>query len=190
MGQRFPYKLRHPSRRKFLSGQSLLIPPDGKMAASLFTKEGDGMIVKAGWIFRQKAFFRKWKKSWIVVCSGGPVRVFKNKNASRPQKSYDLKMDCIVIKTGRQCQYLLPPNGIDSSALIEIVLTGDRAIKLCANDSETARMWTSALMKAQSGKDLPTPRWERRNLNKEEVLNLEYRSCWYACCRNNQVDDF
>lgn len=49
-----------------------------------------------------EAFFRKWKKSWIVVCSGGPVRVFKNKNASRPQKSYDLKMDCIVIKTGRQ----------------------------------------------------------------------------------------
>lgn len=37
------------------------------------------------------------------------------------------------------------------------------------------RMWLNALMKAQSGKDLPTPRWERRNLNKEEVLNLEYQ---------------
>jgi hypothetical protein len=49
-----------------------------------------------------EAFFRKWKKSWIVICSGGPVRVFKNKQASRPQKSYNLKLDCIVIKTGRQ----------------------------------------------------------------------------------------
>lgn len=47
------------------------------------------------------------------------------------------------------------------------------------------RMWTSALMKAQSGKDLPTPRWERRNLNKEEVLNLEYRRYIYSVQKLN-----
>lgn len=49
------------------------------------------------------------------------------------------------------------------------------------------RMWTSALMKAQSGKDLPTPRWERRNLNKEEVLNLEYRRYMYSVQKLNEL---
>ncbi|KAK3105180.1 hypothetical protein FSP39_019063 [Pinctada imbricata] len=156
---------------------------------SLQTSDDDVVIIKAGYIFRQKTFFRKWKKSWLVVCLGGAVRVYRNRNSKKPQKSYNIKQDCIVIKTGRQCHYLLPPNGVDSQGLIELVLTGDRAVKLCGQDPEIAMMWLHAFQRAQSDKELPTPRWERRNLNKEEVLNLEHKSCWYACCRNNKIEE-
>lgn len=67
---------------------------------------------------------------------------------------------------------------------------------LTKNICSCFRMWTSALMKAQSGKDLPTPRWERRNLNKEEVLNLEYRrygvqklnELWQAVAKSDKIN--
>lgn len=67
-----------------------------------------------------EVFFWKWKKSWIVVCLGGLVRVFKNKNVSWFQKFYDFKMDCIVIKIG--CQVFNNENNVIILSNIKVIL--------------------------------------------------------------------
>ncbi|KAJ8320005.1 hypothetical protein KUTeg_001592, partial [Tegillarca granosa] len=126
-------------------------------------------------IFITETFFRKWKKSWLVVCLGGPVRYYKNKRSDKPQKSFNLKLECMAVKSGRQCHYLLPPNGVDSSCLIELIFTGDRTLRLCAQNPEATKMWLQAFKRAQSDKELPTPRYERRNWNKEEIEEEEER---------------
>ena len=85
-----------------------------------------------------EAFFRKWKKSWIVVCSGGPVRVFKNKKASRPQKSYDLKMDCIVIKTGRQVCLAVTSIVFRSKSITSL---NNTLVYLCIHHDQRGSVW-------------------------------------------------
>ncbi|CAC5424439.1 unnamed protein product [Mytilus coruscus] len=155
--------------------------------ASLKVEDKDVMILRAGYIYRQRTFFKKWRRTWLVVCLGGSVRYYRNRNASRPQKSFDVKNDCIAIKAGKQCKTMLPPKDIDTGCLMEIVLTGDRTLKLCAADPDQSRMWHHAFKRAQSDKQLPTPRHERRNLRPEEIEELEEKSCWYCCCRKNKI---
>ncbi|OWF41102.1 pleckstrin homology domain-containing family B member 2-like [Mizuhopecten yessoensis] len=155
---------------------------------TLSLDDNDVVILKQGWIYRQKTFFRKWKKSWLVICLGGSLKYYKGKQTPRPQKTFNIKNDCMTIRTGKKCRHLLPPNNVDTEFLIEIILTGERSLKFCAHDQDSFKMWLHALQRAQSDRALPTPRYERRNLRPEEIDEFEERGCWYACFRKNKVE--
>ena len=77
-------------------------------------------------LFFVGTFFKKWKRSWLVVCLGGSVRYYRNRNASRPQKSFDVKNDCIAVKSGKQVRCHLSSGSLDDprkTRLHALVLT-------------------------------------------------------------------
>ncbi|XP_052819924.1 pleckstrin homology domain-containing family B member 2-like [Mya arenaria] len=160
----------------------------------------DVVVLKAGWIYRQKPLFKRWKKVWMTVSLGGNLKCFSKKRSSRATKTYDVKMDLISIKSGKQCRTLLPPPDIDTFCLMELHFTGARKISLCAHDRDSAELWLRAIGKANSDKALPTPKYSRKNRTKEDALkeesmeqNERQRKIWYRllCCGGeNQVKNF
>ncbi|XP_052212477.1 pleckstrin homology domain-containing family B member 2-like [Dreissena polymorpha] len=141
--------------------------------ASLVTDKDDVILLKAGWIFRQKPLFKKWKRSWMVVSLGGNLKCFAKKRSSRPQTTFNLKLDLVSFKQGAQCRTLLPPPEVPTTCLIEMYFTGDRKLSLCAHDMDSAALWIQAITKAQSDKALPTPKYSRKNRTKEDALKEE-----------------
>lgn len=168
--------------------------------ASLITGEGDVIILKAGWVFRQKPLLKKWKKSWLVVSLGGNLKYFTSKKSSSPQKVFNVKSDLMAIKYGKQCRNLLPPPDVDTGCLMELHFTGGAKLCLCAHDMDSANLWMQALTRAQSEKALPTPRYSRKNRTKDDELKEESAAqierqdkSWYQffCCGGaNKVQTF
>lgn len=60
--------------------------------------------IKSCWnpTFVLEPLFKKWKKTWMVVSLGGNLKCFASKRSSRTQKTYNLKMDLVAFKTGKQ----------------------------------------------------------------------------------------
>ncbi|WAR13969.1 PUR2-like protein [Mya arenaria] len=100
----------------------------------------------------------------MTVSLGGNLKCFSKKRSSRATKTYDVKMDLISIKSGKQCRTLLPPPDIDTFCLMELHFTGARKISL---------LWLRAIGKANSDKALPTPKYSRKNRTKEDALKEE-----------------
>ncbi|KAH3827380.1 hypothetical protein DPMN_129317 [Dreissena polymorpha] len=46
--------------------------------------------------------FKKWKRSWMVVSLGGNLKCFAKKRSSRPQTTFNLKLDLVSFKQGAQ----------------------------------------------------------------------------------------
>ncbi|XP_045161219.1 pleckstrin homology domain-containing family B member 2-like [Mercenaria mercenaria] len=167
---------------------------------SLVTGEKDVIILKAGWAFRQKPLFKKWKKTWLVVSLGGNLKCFSSKRNSSPQKTWNLRQDLVIIKFGKQCRTLLPPPDVDCNCLFELHFTGGKKLSLCAKDIDSAKLWMQALTRAQSDRELPTPKYSRKNRTKEDELkeeslkqNERQTKLWYRflCCGgSNQVKNF
>lgn len=66
--------------------------------------------------------FKKWKKSWLVVSLGGNLKYFAKKKSSSPQKTFNVKLDLISIKTGTQvCGFSFLPLFHSNSTLFTMV---------------------------------------------------------------------
>lgn len=151
-------------------------------------EDADAVILKQDWIYRQKTWFRDWTQCWLVVYLDGTVKYFKSNQSRRPEKTFNIRDDCMTIRTGRKCKDLQPPDHLDMEFLIEIILTGERAVQFCAHDADSFRMWLHVLERSQTDRSLPTPRYTRRNLRPEEIADFEEQSWCYSCCRKNKVE--
>ncbi|KAL4221350.1 Pleckstrin y domain [Mactra antiquata] len=167
---------------------------------SLTTGADDVVLLKAGFIHRQKTLFKRWRKVWMVVSLGGNLKCFSSKKSSSPQKVWNLKKDLVMIKFGKQCRSLLPPADIGTDCLMELHFTGGRKLSLCAKDVDSASLWKQALTRAQSDRELPTPKYSRKNRTKEDELkeesqkqNRRQNKFWYRlfCCGSkNEIKSF
>jgi hypothetical protein len=83
---------------------------------------------------------------------------------------------------------MLPPKDIDTGCLMEVVMTGDRTLKLCAADPDQARFVHLKIRFTQPGKLLPAvldilTHW-RTNIFNEIMVdkyqnNLQVTRCHY-----------
>ncbi|KAL8569687.1 hypothetical protein ACOMHN_005804 [Nucella lapillus] len=108
---------------------------------------------------RHKAIIGKmWRKIWVTLDADGTLTVANQITSKRRgRQKYDLRRDCMYVRTASQCQHLLPPSEVEDKAnLIELLLTGDRRLALCGLASEETDLWIKCIETARSEQDKPS----------------------------------
>ncbi|XP_076451380.1 uncharacterized protein LOC143287315 isoform X2 [Babylonia areolata] len=149
-----------------VSMSSLVAAEDGTAAPSAAATAADTTAkpgkasdwLRAGWIFHKQAILGKmWRKKWVTLAADGTLTV-ANQTTSRRRgrQKYQLRQDCMYIRTAGQCQHLHPPSEVGEKAnLIELLLTGDRRVALCGLSLDDSQQWLDCIEKARSDVDGP-----------------------------------
>ncbi len=96
-------------------------------------------ILKAGWLYRQSSFLKRWKKSWYSLSVNGNLREFDSPDKFIANKTLDIPNEVIAIDQGSQVNSPSPP-GLSADHLIKLITREDSWI-LCAENIDEMLIW-------------------------------------------------
>jgi len=106
----------------------------------------DEIIVKSGWMYRQKTVLQKrWKRKWMVLLQDGRVHFQADSDSKTHGRTWDLKQDCMYLWDEKHCHHVLPPRQSTSTCLMELLFVGNTRLTLCALTEADASYWYQAL---------------------------------------------
>ncbi|KAK3798765.1 hypothetical protein RRG08_018608 [Elysia crispata] len=114
------------------------------------------VVVKAGWVFRQKCKLHtksKWKRQWMVLYQDGCLVFKPDSGAKSHGRLWDLGKDCMYLWGEKHCQHLVPPAASTSTCLMELMFVGSKHLKLCALTESEAQHWLLVLERAKNEGD-------------------------------------
>ncbi|XP_029472774.1 pleckstrin homology domain-containing family B member 2 isoform X2 [Rhinatrema bivittatum] len=110
--------------------------------------------VKSGWLLRQSTILRRWKKTWFDLWSDGRLIFYNDEQRQDMEDKIHMRLDCINIHVGQQCQDFQPPEGKSRDCCLQIICHDGKSLNLIAESSDDCKAWKVALEDARTRSNL------------------------------------
>ncbi|KAG8513169.1 Pleckstrin homology domain-containing family B member 2 [Galemys pyrenaicus] len=115
-------------------------------------------FVKSGWLLRQTNLFhffsgtilKRWKKNWFDLWSDGHLIYYDDQSRQSIEDKVHMPVDCINIRTGRECRDIQPPDGKQKDCMLQIVCRDGKTISLCAESTDDCLAWKFTLQDSRT----------------------------------------
>jgi len=105
-------------------------------------------IAKSGWVYRQTAILKHWKKVWLVLRPTGELQYFEDTNSSRAKDSLFMP-ETLEIRVGETVRYVTPPEKLSADFLFAAVPRHGSNWQFCADSLDDRTAWQLALQEAR-----------------------------------------